>query len=118
MKPSTILSIALACAACAKTDKPAADTSAAAGAATGAEAMKAGETGGMKTPESVRYDSALDVFFVSNINGNPSAKDGNGFIAIVRADSTGVVRMLAESGKASGGGKAPTLDAPKGMAIV
>ena len=45
----------------------------------------------MNTPESVRYDPELDVFFVSNINGNPSQHDGNGFIAVVRADSTGVV---------------------------
>jgi sugar lactone lactonase YvrE len=80
--------------------------------------MKMGETGGMNVPESVKYDADMDVFFVSNINGNPSQKDGNGFIAIVRADSTSVVKMLAESGKApAGGGKAVTLNAPKGMAI-
>ena len=80
--------------------------------------MKMGETGGMKVPESVKYDADMDVFFVSNINGNPSQKDGNGFIAVVRADSTGVVKMLAESGKApAGGGKAVTLNAPKGIAI-
>jgi sugar lactone lactonase YvrE len=79
--------------------------------------MKTGETGGMKVPESVKYDADLDVFFVSNVNGNPSVKDGNGFIAVVRADSTGVMRMLVESGKASGGGKPITLNAPKGLAI-
>ena len=28
---------------------------------------------GFKTPESVRYDSARDVFYVSNINGSPVA---------------------------------------------
>ena len=67
----------------------------------------------MKTPESVRYDPDLDVFFVSNINGNPSQHDGNGFIAVVRADSTGVVKMLVEGGK-----NGVTLDAPKGLAIV
>jgi sugar lactone lactonase YvrE len=72
----------------------------------------------MKVPESVRYDPDLDVFFVSNIDGNPSAKDGKGFIAVVRADSTGVSKVLVESGKASGGGKGVTLNAPKGMAIV
>src|ERR1043165_7704852 len=60
------------------------------------EAAKLGETGNMKTPESVRYDPELDVYYVSNINGNPSQKDNNGFIAVVRADSTGVVKMLAE----------------------
>lgn len=45
----------------------------------------AGATDSMKTPESVRYDADLDAFFVSNINGNASEKDGNGFI--VRVDS-------------------------------
>jgi sugar lactone lactonase YvrE len=75
-------------------------------------ATKVGETGDMKTPESVRYDPDLDVFFVANINGNPSQHDGNGFIAVVRADSTGVVRHLVEGGK-----NGAALDAPKGMAI-
>ena len=75
-------------------------------------AAKVGETGDMKTPESVRYDPDLDVFFVANINGNASQHDGNGFIAVVRADSTSVVKHLVEGGK--NGAK---LDAPKGMAI-
>jgi sugar lactone lactonase YvrE len=102
-------------AACAK-DRPAADstagatTGATAGAAVGAD--KLGETGGLKTPESVRYDADLDVYYVSNINGNPSQKDNNGYIAKVRADSTSVVTMLAEGGK-----NGVTLNAPKGMAL-
>lgn len=76
-------------------------------------ATKVGETGGMSTPESVRYDPELDVFYVSNINGNPSVHDGNGFIAVVRADSVGApARMLVEGGK--NGAK---LDAPKGIAL-
>lgn len=109
----------LALVACAKTDDKAADSVGAGDSATGGAAgMKLGETGGMNVPESVRYDADMDVFFVSNINGNPSVKDGNGFIAVIRADSTGITRMLVESGKASGGGKAITLNAPKGMAIV
>src|SRR2546426_519541 len=33
---------------------------------------------GFKTPESVKYDPDLDLYFVTNINGNPSAKDNNG----------------------------------------
>src|SRR6185503_6676804 len=73
---------------------------------------KVDETAGMKTPESVRYDSDLDVYYVSNINGNPSQKDNNGFIARVRADSTSVVTMLAEGGK-----NGVRLNAPKGMAL-
>src|SRR5262245_61636037 len=76
--------------ACMKPDASKTDTShTTATAASAAVAAKVGESGGMKTPESVRYDPELDVFYVSNINGNPSDHDGNGFIAVVRADSTG-----------------------------
>ena len=73
----------------------------------------AGETSGFKVPESVRYDADLDVYFVSNINGNPSNKDNNGFIAIVQPDSTSSMRMLVEGGR-----NGATLHAPKGMAVV
>lgn len=100
-------------AACAKADRPATDSAAGPSAsARSAAAAKLGETGGMKVPESVRYDAELDVYYVSNINGNPSQKDNNGFIARVRADSTGLVTVLAEGGR---GGV--TLNAPKGMAL-
>lgn len=102
-----------ALAACAK-DQPAADTTSA-GSTTGvaaASAQKLGETAGFNVPESVRYDAELDVYYVSNINGNPSQKDNNGFIARVRADSTSVMTMLVEGGK-----KGVTLNAPKGIAI-
>jgi sugar lactone lactonase YvrE len=96
---------------CAKDQKPAAADSA---KAAPAAAAKLGETSGLQTPESVRYDPELDVYYVSNINGNPSRKDGNGFIALVRADSTGLpIKMLVEGGK--NGAK---LDAPKGLALV
>jgi sugar lactone lactonase YvrE len=110
-------------AACAKTEsksdttntaagKAAAGTPTASQAAPGA-ATKVGETDGLKTPESVRYDPELDVFYVSNINGNPSQHDNNGFIAIVRADSTSAApKVLVEGGK-----NGVTLDAPKGLAL-
>lgn len=75
-------------------------------------ATKLGETGGMKVPESVRYDAELDVYYVANINGNPSQKDNNGFIVRVRADSTSVMTALVEGGK-----NGATLNAPKGMAL-
>jgi sugar lactone lactonase YvrE len=98
-------------------DASKADSSKAASAtpagAPAATASKVGETADMKTPESVRYDPQLDVFYVSNINGNPSQHDGNGFIAVIRADSVGLPpKMLVESGK-----KGAKLDAPKGLAI-
>lgn len=76
-------------------------------------ASKVGETGGFKTPESVKFDPELDVFYVSNINGNPSQADGNGYIAKVRADSTSVVTTLVEGGK-----NGAVLNAPKGLALV
>ena len=99
--------------ACAKQENASTDTTTRADTSVKAVSSKLGETGGMKTPESVRYDADLDVYFVSNINGNPSQHDGNGFIAVVRADSTSVVRNLAEGGK-----NGVALDAPKGMAVV
>jgi sugar lactone lactonase YvrE len=68
---------------------------------------------GFKTPESVKYDSDLDLYFVTNINGNPSAKDNNGFISRVHPDGT--VDSLAF---VSGGRGGVTLNGPKGTAIV
>lgn len=66
----------------------------------------------MKGPESARYDDELDVFYISNVDGDASARDGRGFIAIVPAESLGVVRVLVEGGKAGA-----TLNAPKGLAL-
>lgn len=68
---------------------------------------------GLLQPESARYDSAADVFYVSNINGAPPAKDGNGFISRVRPDGTiDSLHFIA------GGRNGVTLNAPKGMALV
>jgi len=67
---------------------------------------------GMKVPESVRYDAALDAYFVSNIDGNPSQKDNNGFIVRVDAANPTSSTVLAK-----GGENGVTLHAPKGMAI-
>jgi sugar lactone lactonase YvrE len=68
---------------------------------------------GFKTPESVKYDADLDVYFVTNINGNPSAKDNNGLISRVRPD--GSIESLEW---VSGGRAGVVLHAPKGTAIV
>ncbi|MEP6690412.1 MAG: SMP-30/gluconolactonase/LRE family protein [Gemmatimonadaceae bacterium] len=68
---------------------------------------------GFKTPESVRYDSAADVYYVSNIDGNPNAHDGNGFISRMKPDgSVDSLRFIA------GGRGGVTLDAPKGIILV
>jgi sugar lactone lactonase YvrE len=69
-------------------------------------------TGRFQTPESARYDAAADVFYVSNINGNPSAKDNNGFIARVPAAGTGEGAIIVQGGR-----NGATLHAPKGIAI-
>ncbi len=67
---------------------------------------------GFKTPESVLHDPVADVYLVSNINGPPRAKDGNGFVSRVAPD--GSVLDLAWI---DGGRPGVTLHAPKGLAI-
>lgn len=68
---------------------------------------------GFATPESVLHDPEADVYLVSNINGAPADKDGNGFISRVSPD--GEVLDLKWIDGADPG---VTLNAPKGMAVV
>jgi len=67
---------------------------------------------GFLTPESVLHDSVQDIYFVSNINGSPTAKDNNGFISRVKPD--GAVENLKFIEGARNG---VTLNAPKGLAL-
>ena len=67
----------------------------------------------LEDPESVRYDADQDVYFVSNMLGYGSAKDGAGYIARVLAGDPSKVDVFIESGR-----DGVTLNAPKGMAIV
>lgn len=60
----------------------------------------------LTTCESVLYDKANDVLYVSNINGDPSNKDGNGSIGKVGMDGKIVDAQWVKG-----------LDAPKGMGI-
>ncbi len=73
---------------------------------------KVGETSNLQGPESARYDRDLDVWFVSNINGTPLAKDNNGYISRLRPDGAPYTIKFIEGGK-----KGVTLNAPKGLAI-
>lgn len=67
---------------------------------------------GFSTPESALYDPAGEVYLVSNINGAPMARDGNGFISRVTPEgSVENLRWIA------GGEQGATLNAPKGMAL-
>ena len=65
-----------------------------------------------KTPESVLYDSVMDVYIVSNINGAPGVKDNNGFLSRVGTDGRVVELHWVDAGRDS-----VTLNAPKGMGI-
>jgi sugar lactone lactonase YvrE len=70
-----------------------------------------GDAPGFDTPESAVHDAVDDVYLVSNVNGAPLLKDGNGYIARVRPDGS-MTRYWIRGG--TGG---VTLHAPKGLAI-
>lgn len=67
---------------------------------------------GLQTPESALHDPRADVYLVSNINGQPTGKDDNGFISRVTPDGT-----IAELKWIDGAAADVTLHAPKGMAL-
>lgn len=104
--------VALAPAACGR-DRDAAKTAVHAPVVDSTAPGLSATTTGFKTPESVRYDSANDVFYVSNINGSPFAKDNNGFISRMKPDGTiDSLELIA------GGRGGVTLNAPKGLALI
>lgn len=59
---------------------------------------------GLAQPECAYYDAASDAVFVSNVNGNPKEKDGNGYITKLTTDGKVVAAKWATG-----------LDAPKGL---
>ena len=65
------------------------------------------EAAGFVNPESVVYDPGQDVLYVSNVNGDPGAKDGNGFVSKVGMDGTVIAHDWVTG-----------LNAPKGTAVV
>jgi DNA-binding beta-propeller fold protein YncE len=71
-----------------------------------AEPKKLWEAGGFKNPESAIYDPAAAAIYVSNVNGKPTQKDGNGFISKLAPDGT-VVTLEWVKG----------LDSPTGLAL-
>jgi len=64
------------------------------------------EATGFAMPESVLWDAASGLFYVSNMGVDPMSKDGDGTIATL--DATGAVQNMTF---------ATGLDSPKGMAI-
>lgn len=61
---------------------------------------------GLSMPESALYDEALDLIYVSNINGAPEKMDGNGFISLVSPKGEIIVKEWAIG-----------LNGPKGMSL-
>lgn len=70
------------------------------------------EVQGLAGPESFIVDRRTGDYFISNLNGDPAARNGNGFIT--KLDGTGRVIAL----KFIDGSKGAPLHAPKGLAIV
>lgn len=75
-------------------------------------ARRVGVVQNLYGPESVRYASDQDAYFVSVMNGPGSDKDNNGYIVEIAADTLGKVKLLVV-----GGQNGVHLDAPKGLAI-
>jgi sugar lactone lactonase YvrE len=76
-------------------------------------ASKVGFVDSLRQPASVLYDAVRDVFYISNVDGGPSVKDGAGFITKLRADGT-----REELRWIDGARNGVTLNAPQGMAIL
>jgi len=68
---------------------------------------------GFSGPESAVHDAVADVYFVSNLGGQPTAKDGSGFISRV-SPAGEVVDLRWIDGTSDG----VTLHAPKGLALL
>lgn len=64
------------------------------------------EVSGLSNPESVVYDPRLNLLYVSNVNGGPNDKDGNGYISLVSMDG----RIINEKWVTG-------LNGPKGLAL-
>lgn len=77
------------------------------GAAAGAAPAKLWEVSGLERPESALPDRADGIAYVSSMGGEPTAKDGDGFISKISLDGKMVALRWATG-----------LDAPKGMALV
>lgn len=67
---------------------------------------------GFQGPESVKYDSEQDVWFVSNMTGAGSMKDGNGYISRINAAYPDSASVFIQGGR-----NGALLDSPKGMAL-
>jgi len=67
---------------------------------------------GFAGPERVLYDAERDRYLVSNVNGDSTGEDGNGFISVLSPDGEVTALRWIE-----GGQNGAQLDAPKGLAL-
>lgn len=72
----------------------------------GQSLQKLWEVTGLENPESVLYDSKQNIYYVSNVAGVPTDKDGNGFIAKVNGEGKVIDKQWVTG-----------LNAPKGMGM-
>ncbi|HZN45752.1 MAG TPA: hypothetical protein VFB56_10490 [Nitrospiraceae bacterium] len=68
---------------------------------------------GLESPHSVLADPANNSYYISNVNGEPDARDNNGFITKLNGQAEIVGFKFI-----SGGEQGTTLHAPKGMAFI
>jgi sugar lactone lactonase YvrE len=88
------------------------DASADTATSNASRAVRVGVITDFPVPESVRYDPDQDIYFVSNIVGYGSVKDGIGLIHRASAAPPMHAEIFVQSGV-----NGVQLDAPKGMAI-
>lgn len=67
----------------------------------------------LRSPESVAWDSARSRYLITNIAGEPSARDGNGFVTAVSSSGDSVERRAMTSASLGA-----ALDAPKGIDVL
>lgn len=68
---------------------------------------------GLQAPQSFLSDQTCECYFISNVNGEPAAKDNNGFITKLDRDGKVIASQFIR-----GGDRGITLHAPKGMAVI
>jgi len=81
-------------------------------AKTTAQPQRIAVVDGLSQPEALSFDAAQNVYFISNANGSPGLKDGNGFISRISAD--GVMDSLHFI---QGGRDGVQLDSPMGSRV-
>jgi hypothetical protein len=81
-------------------------------APTGSPTLAIDVTEGLAGPEAVLWDPEQDVYFISNINGDPANDDDNGFISKISPSGAPIDLRFID-----GADPNVTLHAPRGLAI-